>query len=237
METKEFRKMIDNVHKIKISQFTKLRDEVDKRVRSKKIANILETDKSLLSCPFCKSQLWVKWGIRNDLQRYQCKNCKKTFNSLSNTPLARLRRKGHWLDYANCLKEGLTINEAAENCGIHKNTSFRWRHRFISNLKHTKAKKLAGIVESGHLSIKESFKGSNIDFNIKKRKNIFVIYGIDRNFNIFDITNKTFSTNTLNKQLSKIILDKSLLFSDKNKVYSNFSKENGYNHRYFSLKQ
>jgi transposase-like protein len=54
----------------------------------------------------------------------------KTFNSLKKTPLAGLRRKGHWLNYSECLKEGLTIREAAKRCGIHRNTSFRWRHRF-----------------------------------------------------------------------------------------------------------
>ena len=55
------------------------------------------------------------------MQRYKCRECKKTFNSLTGTPLANLQKKGHWLDYSYCLTQGYTIRKAAKICSnIHR---------------------------------------------------------------------------------------------------------------------
>src|SRR5271157_5656818 len=42
-----------------------------------------------LGCPYCTSHEFVSWGRANALQRFRCKNCGRTFNALTNTPLAR----------------------------------------------------------------------------------------------------------------------------------------------------
>ena len=232
MEKNRFKKFLNHVHNFNNYQFRRLKEEVEIRVKKKRIANILETSENELECPFCKSPNYIKWGKRNDLQRYKCKCCCKTFNSLTKTPLARLRRKGHWLEYSNCLKNGLTIREAARECGIHKNTSFRWRHRFITNMKEIKANKLGGIIETGELILKESFKGKkkNIPKFSKKRKDIFVIYCLDRTNNISDITNKGFSKCLLDKELKGKINSDSLLYSEPRKEFENFSKKNKFKH-------
>ena len=232
MINSKFKLYLKEIESFNTLQFRKLREEVDKRVKKKKIANILETPENNLHCPHCNSSNHIKWGKRNDLQRYKCKNCKKTFNSLTKTPLARLRRKGHWLQYATCLKNELTIREAAKICKIHKNTSFRWRHRFITNFNKIKAKKLGGIIETGELIFKESFKGTK-KFKpelIKPRKDIFIIYSIDRNNNIFEITNKGLSFKTLKKELDSMILADSLIYSNKRKPFINFFKDQKLNH-------
>ncbi|MCT4615405.1 MAG: hypothetical protein N4A49_11080 [Marinifilaceae bacterium] len=140
MKNIEFRKLIDRIDKINNLEFRLLKEKVEQRIYSKRVSYILETPLSELKCPFCNHSNFIKWGKRSDLQRYKCKNCRKTFNSLTKTPLARLRRKGHWLDYCNCLKYGYTVRGAAAECGINKNTSFRWRHRFLTNSKFIKAK-------------------------------------------------------------------------------------------------
>ena len=38
--------------------------------------------------------------------------------------------------------------KAAERCGVHYTTAFRWRHRFLGSLSLDKPKRLAGIVEA-----------------------------------------------------------------------------------------
>jgi hypothetical protein len=38
-------------------------------------------------------------GFANDLQRFRCCDCGRTFNDLTGTPLARLRHKAKWLAY------------------------------------------------------------------------------------------------------------------------------------------
>lgn len=227
MDSFKFKSLLNDVHFLGTLQFRKLREEIDIRVKSKKISNILETPIKELTCPHCNSNKFIRWGKRNDLQRYKCKTCNKTFNSLTKTPLARLKRKGHWLDYSNCLKNELSIRKAALVCGIHKNTSFRWRHRFIYNSKNIKAKKLSGIIESGETIFKESFKGEkNIPINkLKSRKDIFVIYNIDRNNNVFDITNKGFNSTILKSNLETVIHQGSLIISEKKEVYKTFASK------------
>ena len=50
-------------------------------------------------CPRCASAHWHRHGHANDLQRFRCRDCGRTYNDLSGTPLARLRLRGKWLDY------------------------------------------------------------------------------------------------------------------------------------------
>ena len=232
MDKRKFKIFLNHVHNFNNLQFRKLKEEVESRVKKKKIANILETSKNELICPHCKSSKHIRWGKRNDMQRYKCKNCNKTFNSLTKTPLAKLRRKGHWLQYSNCIKSGLTIREAAKECGIHRNTSFRWRHRFLNNSKMIKAKKVGGIIETRELILKESFKGKkkNLPNKNKPRKNIFVVYSIDRNNNIFDFTNKGFSAKVLSAEFNQIIIDNSLIYTSDNEIFEQYFKENKLKH-------
>jgi transposase-like protein len=83
-------------------------------------------------CPHCLHTHCVHWGSAHGLPRYRCAACHRTFNALSATPLARLRHRGCWSQYAQALLDGATVREAARRCGVHKNTAFRWRHRFLA---------------------------------------------------------------------------------------------------------
>ena len=82
-------------------------------------------------CPDCQCTHWVRHGHANDLQRYRCRQCGRTFNDLRGTPLARLRRRGQWLDYLAALLDSLPVRSAAARVGVHCNTAFLWRHRFL----------------------------------------------------------------------------------------------------------
>ena len=85
-------------------------------------------------CPRCHMPGATRHGMANGLQRYKCNHCCRTFNSLTGTPLARLRKKEKWLEYSEALKDGISINKAAERCDIDPTTAFRWRHRFLKAL-------------------------------------------------------------------------------------------------------
>jgi transposase-like protein len=54
-----------------------------------------------------------------------------SFNALTGTPLARLRKRERWLPYLQCIIESRTVRAAAIIVGVHRTTSFRWRHRFV----------------------------------------------------------------------------------------------------------
>ncbi|ART48097.1 hypothetical protein CBP33_08130 [Acidovorax carolinensis] len=83
------------------------------------------------SCPHCEATHLQRYGQAHGLQRYRCTACSKTFNALTGTPLAHLRHKAKWLDYLQCMLDSKTIRQAAQTSGVHRNTSFRWRHRFL----------------------------------------------------------------------------------------------------------
>ncbi len=85
--------------------------------------------------------------------------CKRTFNPLTGTPLARLQKKECWLNYAGALNELLSVRKAAKACKVDKNTAFKWRHRFLEARNYSKDQSLAGIAEVDEIFLLESFKG------------------------------------------------------------------------------
>lgn len=112
-------------------------------------------------CPHCSHTEIGKFGRRSGLQRYRCKSCLKTFNALTNTPFAHLRKKELWLTYTAALSESKTVRKAAEELHISKNTSFRWRHRFTELMSRDIPKELNGIIEADETYFRFSMKGSH----------------------------------------------------------------------------
>jgi transposase-like protein len=110
-------------------------------------------------CVHCGSEALQRWGKSHGLRRWRCRACARSFNALTGTPLARLRKKAVWLVFAKTLAEGLTVAAAAERCGVHATTSFRWRHRFL-RAKVADQEGLCGIVEADETYFRLSFKGS-----------------------------------------------------------------------------
>ncbi|MGB7421448.1 IS1595 family transposase [Comamonas flocculans] len=110
-------------------------------------------------CPHCHSTAVVKNGSANALQRFKCRQCKRTFNALSGTPLARLHLRDKWMAHAAALDEGLPLAQVARRLGIAQSTAFRWRHRFLACPKGVQARQLRGIAEADESYFRISCKG------------------------------------------------------------------------------
>jgi transposase-like protein len=111
-------------------------------------------------CPHCAEAAPPRrWGHASGLRRYRCRGCGKTFNALTGTSLARLRKKERWLAYGEALAAGMSLAEAAAHCGVHLTTSFRWRHRFLRAPAATR-EALGGVVEADETFFRRSHKGS-----------------------------------------------------------------------------
>jgi transposase-like protein len=110
-------------------------------------------------CPHCAGGHVVKNGSADGLQRYKCQSCRRSFNALTGTSLARLRMKGKWLEQTAALRDGLSLNRAAERIGISRTTAFRWRHRFLALPKTVQAQALVGIAEADETFFLHSNKG------------------------------------------------------------------------------
>lgn len=111
-------------------------------------------------CPHCAAGSPVRYGRASDLQRYKCHACRRTFNVLTGTPLARLRHRSAWRVFAQALIDGETVRVSAARAGVHKNTAFRWRHRFLAAPSTMQAQRLAGIAEADETVMRRSYKGS-----------------------------------------------------------------------------
>jgi hypothetical protein len=104
------------------------------------------------------------------LLRFRCNSCGRTFNALTKTPMAHLRKKDRWLDHALAMIEGKSLAKTAEPCGVHPTMAFRWRHRFLRALASDKPRTLSGIVEVDETFVLESLKGQWSDLPRRARK-------------------------------------------------------------------
>jgi len=113
-------------------------------------------------CPHCAHERIHRHGRSEGLQRYRCGACGKTFNALTGTPLARLRHKAKWLDFLQAMQDSLTVRRSARDVGVHRNTRFRRRHRFLAWCKNDRPEHLHGITEADETYFLESSKGARI---------------------------------------------------------------------------
>src|SRR5271166_3447391 len=110
-------------------------------------------------CPHCAGREVIACGRSGGLSRFRCKGCGRTFNALTKTPMAHLRKRERWLDHARAMIDGKSLSKTAELCGMHPTTAFRWRHRFLASPAADKPRTLTGIVEADETFILESCKG------------------------------------------------------------------------------
>ena len=161
MKTKQFQALLDELGALTPVQRTALMSALKSNGSAGDVVTLLETEFARApACGHCGSEAFCRWGIATGMKRYMCKACDRTFNALTGTPLAHLHKREKWLDYARAIVDGLTLRKAAARVGVHLETSFRWRHRFLASSKKVKAKKLSGIVEADETFILKSAKGS-----------------------------------------------------------------------------
>lgn len=171
MQNREFQALVEGLSRLTPRQKGLLSERLRKSANAEKTHALLESRVlSKPACPKCGCSRIARWGSASGLQRYRCADCKSTFNALTGTPLARLRHKEKWADYAEQMAEGKTIRESAAHAGVHRNTSFRWRHRFLTLPANQKAKSLVGIVEADETFFLESCKGKKQGMERKPRK-------------------------------------------------------------------
>ncbi|EEF22365.1 conserved hypothetical protein, partial [Ricinus communis] len=99
-------------------------------------------------CPHCGCVRKHRCGQASGLQRFRCLKCGRSHNALTGTPLARLRKKELWLPYLQCVLDSRTVRDAAQVVGVHRTTSFRWRHRFVPGAMRDRPATLSAIVEA-----------------------------------------------------------------------------------------
>lgn len=161
MEHREFKqRLAELVAELTPTQGNKLIDAIRNRSAGNETQKLIDDRFEVdLKCPHCKGIRIHRHGIARGLQRYKCLGCARTFNALTGTPLARLRKRERWLKFAEALGVSETVRAAAVRAGIDKSTSFRWRHRFLKAQKGLQDQRLTGITEVDECFLLQSRKG------------------------------------------------------------------------------
>lgn len=116
--------------------------------------------KGVVACPHCSSVRFIHWGRNRGIARFRCQGCHRTFSPLTGTPLSGLHYPERWTTYTEKMLTGESLRKSAKACGIHRNTAFRWRHRFLETSSTAQAKHLDGITEADETLFLRSEKGS-----------------------------------------------------------------------------
>lgn len=172
-------------------------------------------------CPHCGSAHPQRWGAASGLQRYRCHACKKTFNALTGTPMARLRHKEKWLSYSEQLTDGNSVRKSAQAVGVHRNTAFRWRHRFLALPQGQQAGQLSGIAEADETYFLESFKGKKRGLSDEQ---IPVLVARDRSGATAGTVLTQVTAKSVAAILSPLLARDAILCSDGNPVYEAVTK-------------
>lgn len=161
MKTQDFQALVEQLGDLTDVQRTALRAALAGKGSDNEAIAMIETRFAAEPCcGHCKSKRFGTWGHAAGLRRYKCKDCNRTFNALTGTPLAQLHRRDAWLDYARTMVERTSLRKAADRAGVCLETSFRWRHRFLKAAKDKRPSMVTGIVEADETFILKSAKGS-----------------------------------------------------------------------------
>ena len=214
------------------------------------VALIEDVARQRLACPACHSAHVHRHGHAHGLQRYRCVPCGRTFNALTGTPLARLRHKAQWLEYADCLLDSVSVCRAASRLGLHRNTTFRWRHRFLSLAKTDRPHRLHGIAEADELYVLESQKGARTMTRPARRRGgqatlrgmpheqVCILVARDRTGQTLDfVTGMGALTKAqLHRCLPPVMDQDVLLVTDGHAAYAAFAREAGISHQAVNLR-
>ena len=129
-------------------------------------------------CPHCKSNVYIKYGKFNGIQRFKCKECNKTFSLTTNSIWSYSKKKASdWFRFCELILERKVLRECAEILNMSINTAFIWRHKLLERLKIIQSKVvLMGNIHMVNTTTKENFKG-NRKIETDVREKVIVVSG------------------------------------------------------------
>jgi transposase-like protein len=251
METQTFGWLLAQLPQLTARQCAQVQAQLGQGDARQQVGGLLDqAARPRLCCPRCHGQSWYRHGRESGLQRYRCRACGKTFNSLTGTPLARLHHKERWLVYLDSMLASHTVRQAAARLGVHRNTTFRWRHRFLALPRTDRAPLLRGIAEADEMFLLESQKGSrHLTRPARSRggkahrrgishEQVCILVARDRNGRTLDfVTGRGQLTKASLHQCLLPMLDPDiLLVTDANAAYRAFAREAGISHEAVNLR-
>lgn len=245
MKAEDFRGLVEQLGDLTEVQRAALQAALAAKGSANEAVALIETRFAAApACGHCGSERFGTWGRASGLRRYKCRDCHRTFNALTGTPLAQLHRRDAWLDYARALVDRVSLRKAAERADVCLETSFRWRHRFLAAARDTRPSAVTGIVEADETLILKSAKGSKRLVGRAPRKRggkpkktgtspddyDIVLIVRDRHKVTTDRVLPDFQGTTFEAALDPVVDRDSVLVSDGRPTYATFAHDRGMMH-------
>ena len=228
---------------------SKAQEILNKKENSKGIIDlVIHNERQNICCPKCKSISIKRNGKYKGRQLYKCKDCKKKFNELTNTPFHHTRLNYKQIETAyDCLVNKLSIRKSAKKIKVSTRTAFVLRFKLITCLKETKDKeKLTGNIELDEYYLSVNLKGTKKDKMpriSKPRKTngtgksginkhiVCVTSGIDENDHaILKVAGTGNVTSSMIKNtIANKVENSTKVITDCKSSYESIAKENGWN--------
>ncbi|MHC1711959.1 MAG: IS1595 family transposase [Solidesulfovibrio sp.] len=239
----EFKELLVRLKRLPLNQRRELLEVLKEAEPPEDVVEIINArTEERQCCPSCGSTSAQRWGFEKGIQRYRCRECKRTYNALTGTNLAHLKRRDAWLSYAQAIADGKSLRKAAVLASINYTTAFRWRHRLLVSPRDHKDREMEGIVEADETYFLESFKGSReLPRQARKRggtaatrgmsrEQIAVLVVRDRSGRHFDEVLPVADQASIGRILPKLLTRESVLCTDGANVYKAVAKARGIAH-------
>jgi transposase-like protein len=133
------------------------------RVAEVALARRTEVSRAKRRCPHCGTEgAHLHGKDKNDRQRFRCCaiECRRTFNILTGTPMARARKPERWGHYLSHMTDHRSVRKiTTAGIGVNHTTVWRWRHRFLKAAAQDNTATLTGVIEADETFFVRSFKG------------------------------------------------------------------------------
>jgi transposase-like protein/flagellin-specific chaperone FliS len=200
---------------------------------------------SVEACPHCGSVDYSKNGKRVNLQRYICKDCKRSFSGKSGTIIHGIKDRKKFDRYFKLMIEQyLPLSVMAKKVGISHQTAFDWRHKILSSIKIS-TEEFNGITEMDDIWFLYSQKGrkglkySRVrggshrkgDNNYQVKLLITADRQDEKDMSVLKIGR--ISKADIQRKISGKFNPSCILVSDKHRSISSFARSEGIQHKRF----
>ena len=185
----------------------------------------LYKDRKFECCPHCQSKLFTRNGKYNGIQRYRCKECKKTFSNTTNSLWYYSKKDSNiWIKYIELFLQRKTLRECSSELKLNLATSFYWRHKILNILKSAhiygiNPEKLAGNISANTMYFQEGTYNSVINFKpdyFHQEKYIITVAVIDTksSMSIVPLSRHSFDRIKFRDKIISKLEQKSLIITD-----------------------
>lgn len=165
-------------------------------------------DKHIECCPICGSSEYIKYGSYKEIQRYKCKECRKTFSKATNSLWSYSKKDAKiWVEFIELMMEKKSLRFCADKLKINLATAFYWRHKILHGLAlDVNPNELKGDIYISKALIPENFKGCR-NILTPLRHNIWIVAakGMEDSMLVKRISRGFWDLNSFNEKIySKI---------------------------------